>query len=100
MLFISPRNQLFQNQGMIARSGCRAVFYAEEMSATADAFQGPQLQAVVFQAVPSLEDLLQTPEVTEQYPFEKSFEQAKDEPCLILHSSGSTGSLSLPEPWI
>lgn len=44
-------------------------------------------------AIPSLEDLL-----TKEYPhfpYTKTYEQAKDEPLVVLHTSGTTG---LPKP--
>ena len=44
--------------------------------------------------VPELEELL-SPEPVETYQYKKTFEEAKMEPVLVLHSSGSTGQLSL-----
>lgn len=91
MLFISPRNQIFQNQGMLIRSECRALFYSEEMAAFAEALRDTRLQELVTKTVASLDKLLQTPEDIEIYLYERTFEEARDEPCLVLHSSGSTG---------
>lgn len=91
VLFISPRNQSFQNEKMILQSECRALFYAEEMDIVSETLRVPQLQTIVIKPVPSLDELLQTPEDIELYPYERSFDETRDEPCLILHSSGSTG---------
>lgn len=91
VLFISPRNHVVQNGNMIVRTGCRALFYAEELAPAAEALRGRQIPGVVIEPVPSLEELLLTPEDTKLYPYERSFDEARDEPCLILHSSGSTG---------
>ena len=44
--------------------------------------------------VPSLKDMLAHQQV-EHYPFTKDFKSGKDDPYVILHSSGSTG---LPKP--
>jgi acyl-coenzyme A synthetase/AMP-(fatty) acid ligase len=44
--------------------------------------------------IPELKELLATSEVP-PYKFNKSFEEAKDEPFAVLHTSGSTG---LPKP--
>lgn len=44
--------------------------------------------------VPELDDLLDS-QLVQYYPFEKTFEEAKNDPWLILHTSGSTG---LPKP--
>lgn len=83
---------------MITRSGCRALFFAEEMTMVAEALSASQLPGVVTKPVPSLEELLPTPEDTEIYSYEKTFEEARDDPCLILHSSGSTGKPRLSSP--
>ena len=44
--------------------------------------------------VPQLEDLLDESPV-ERYPYPKTFEEARMDPCLVLHTTGSTG---LPKP--
>lgn len=44
--------------------------------------------------VPELDEVLDS-EPVQHYAFETSFEEAKDDPWLILHTSGSTG---LPKP--
>lgn len=48
-------------------------------------------------AIPSLDELLSGSEkdAPPDYPYEKSYEEAKDEPIFILHTSGSTG---IPKP--
>ncbi|KAI0483351.1 hypothetical protein GGR56DRAFT_686675 [Xylariaceae sp. FL0804] len=43
--------------------------------------------------VPSFEKFMSSP--SEHYPYEKTFEEARNEPVVVLHSSGSTG---LPKP--
>ncbi|KAI9842652.1 MAG: putative NRPS-like protein biosynthetic cluster [Sclerophora amabilis] len=45
--------------------------------------------------VPSVEDLLS--KTYPHYPFEKTFEKARDEPLVVLHTSGTT---ALPKPMI
>lgn len=51
-----------------------------------------KLQKII---VPSVEELLTTE--YEHFPFSKTFEQARDEPLVSLHTSGTTG---LPKPVI
>ncbi|KUI71888.1 Oxygen-dependent choline dehydrogenase [Cytospora mali] len=95
MLFVSMRNQVAQNQSMIVQSQCRVLFYAEEMTGTAEAIRDSRLPELVINPVPSLDELLSTDEETELYPYTKTFDEAQAEPCLILHSSGSTGDPKL-----
>lgn len=51
-----------------------------------------ELQKII---VPSVDELLTTE--YEHFPFNKTFEQARDEPLVSLHTSGTTG---LPKPII
>lgn len=44
--------------------------------------------------VPALEELMDTTPVSE-YPYHKTFDEAKFDPFVVLHTSGSTG---LPKP--
>jgi acyl-coenzyme A synthetase/AMP-(fatty) acid ligase len=45
--------------------------------------------------LPSLQQLLEVGDV-EEYPYKKSFEEARKDPAFVLHTSGSTGdSISL-----
>ncbi|PHH64774.1 hypothetical protein CDD81_4036 [Ophiocordyceps australis] len=90
MLFISPRNQSAQNQRMLVMSSCKALLYAQELCAAAEPLAA-RLPALVVQQAPLLDDLVATPLATQHYPYDKTFDEARDEPCLILHSSGSTG---------
>lgn len=43
--------------------------------------------------LPSLQQLLEVENV-EEYPYEKSFAEAKSDPAFVLHTSGSTGNYS------
>ncbi|KAI8633183.1 hypothetical protein F5Y19DRAFT_490382 [Xylariaceae sp. FL1651] len=92
VLFISPRNQPRQNRDMLKRSGCVHLLYAQEMNQVVETLQ---LGDGLIRLIPSLDELLQTPLDVKPYLYEKSFEDAQDEPCLILHSSGSTGDPKL-----
>jgi acyl-coenzyme A synthetase/AMP-(fatty) acid ligase len=46
--------------------------------------------------LPSLQQLLEVRDI-EEYPYEKSFAQAKSDPAFVLHTSGSTGNSHPPE---
>jgi hypothetical protein len=80
-----------QNQGMLVRSDCNALFYAEELGPAA-AILKEKLPHLMIESVQSVKEMLRTSDDTQYYVFDKSFDEARDEPCLILHSSGSTGS--------
>ena len=45
--------------------------------------------------LPELDDLLDDSQNVEIYPWRATFDEVKDEPCMILHTSGSTGT---PKP--
>ena len=40
---------------------------------------------------PNLEQLLDDSEAVSVYPYTKSFDEAQHDPCLVLHTTGSTG---------
>ena len=44
--------------------------------------------------IPTLDDLLRHDRLEPYFPYNKSFDEAKNDPVLILHSSGSTGKLT------
>lgn len=45
--------------------------------------------------IPSLQDLLTTPDDVPHYAYDITFAEAEKNPCLVLHSSGSTGDPKL-----
>ncbi|ROV87578.1 hypothetical protein VMCG_10605 [Cytospora schulzeri] len=94
-MFLAAVQCGYKNEGLVIRSECRALFYSEEMGMVSEALSSSQLPGVVMKTVPSLDELLPTPEDTAHYRYEKTFDEARDEPCLILHSSGSTGDPKL-----
>ena len=47
--------------------------------------------------IPSLEELLEPENKPESFPFNKTYEEAKNDPLCVLHTSGSTG---MPKPII
>lgn len=70
------------------QTSCATVLYAPEVAPIVHALvaSNPELQSV---AIPSFQEMLESQSPT--YPFEKDFSNARDEPVVILHSSGSTG---------
>ena len=89
-MFISPRNQIKHNRNMLVKAGCKTLLHAKELDSTAASLQEclPELE---LKRIQSVDDMLQIDDGYKHYPFDKSFDEAQNEPCLILHSSGSTG---------
>jgi acyl-CoA synthetase (AMP-forming)/AMP-acid ligase II len=90
MLFLSPRNNVEGHLNVLAGVECNVFLRAEETNIDPILKERPMLSWVV----PELEDfLLDSPVAI--YPYSKSFEEAWCDPCLVLHTTGSTG---LPKP--
>lgn len=89
MLFLSPRNNLEGHLNVLEGVNCHVFLRAEETNIDPILEKRPMESWVV----PELETLLNIP--VERYPYTKSFEQAYMDPCLVLHTTGSTG---LPKP--
>ena len=89
-LFISPRNPIDQNVALLTQMRCTKFFHSHEMIEL-----GRQLQQAMG------DDLHHAVEIgpfdqwidayTTPYPYVKSFEDARFDPVVVLHSSGSTG---------
>ncbi|KAK2735825.1 putative NRPS-like protein biosynthetic cluster [Myotisia sp. PD_48] len=94
MLFLSPRNTESQNASMLQRTKCQALLYADEMKSIINKLSGLVPTVLVFR-VRSLVEMLDSHGKASPYYFEATYEEIKDEQCLILHSSGSTGDPKL-----
>lgn len=93
MLFTSPRYSTLAQVNLINAVSCRTLLVPEAMPPAADLIlEAARLR--VFH-IPSIEELFDR-----KYPyyrFERSFEQARHEPLVALHTSGTAG---LPKPII
>jgi len=92
MLFNSPRNSLEGHLGVIDAADCKIWCIASEKNVQVEQILSKRAMRIMF--LPSLDSLLHEIPV-DPYPFTKSFEEAKNDPILVLHTSGSTG---LPKP--
>lgn len=72
----------------MARVNSDKVLYVEELAPLFKSVQNLAPSAT-YSDIPSINDMLHAE--TEHYPYTKAFEEAKDDPIIILHSSGSTG---------
>ncbi|KAL9032198.1 MAG: hypothetical protein Q9180_006636 [Flavoplaca navasiana] len=90
MLFLSPRNNLEGHLNVLQGVDCQIFLKARDTNVDHILNE----RAMRTDVVPELEDLLDATRV-EMYPYTKSFEEAYMDPCLVLHTTGSTG---LPKP--
>lgn len=80
------------------RTECRALLYGGDFASVAHFTTSGELDALVVKAVPSLDELLKDLDTIKHYPYDKTFDEVRDEPCLVLHSSGSTGKTAPYSP--
>lgn len=90
MLFLSPRNNLEGHLNVLDGVGCHVFLRAKETNIDPILRERPMRSWVV----PELSELLLDDPV-QVYPYTKTFEEAWSDPCLVLHTTGSTG---LPKP--
>lgn len=94
LLLPSPRNPPSTNLSLMNQTGSTKVLYAAELAPLVKSLQSVA-PSVSTDAIPSFQEMLESN--PEPYPYEKSFEEARGDPIVVLHSSGSTG---LPKPII
>ncbi|XXH01320.1 hypothetical protein Hte_007678 [Hypoxylon texense] len=95
LLLPSPRNPPLTNLSLMSQTGSNKVLYASELVPLAKSLQSVAT-SVSIDPIPSFQEMLDSN--PEPYPYEKNFDEAKDDPIVVLHSSGSTGSPK-PIPW-
>ena len=86
LLLLSPRNSIAGHVHVLDKTDCQIFLKPSTVSIDHILHERP---IPVFN-IAELEDFLQEKEVP-IYPFNKTFEEARNDPALILHSSGSTG---------
>ncbi|PQE06777.1 nrps-like enzyme protein [Rutstroemia sp. NJR-2017a BBW] len=93
ILLPSARNPTLQNVSLLQQTNCTRLFHSPELANLAKELQASVDNGLDIVEIASFDhwvDAYQRP-----YPFTKSFEEARFDPVLILHSSGSTGA---PKP--
>jgi acyl-CoA synthetase (AMP-forming)/AMP-acid ligase II len=91
MLFTSPRNNLDGHLHVLAGADCH-VFLRANGTNVDSILEARRMRTAI---VPELADMLEGTEPVAVYPYTKTFEEACMDPCLVLHTTGSTG---LPKP--
>lgn len=89
----SPRNPTATNVALLEQTGCTKVLYSSELALLIEPYRSIAPSSHSFDEVPSFLEMLHSS--PDYYPYDKSFDEAKDDPILVIHSSGSTG---LPRP--
>ena len=92
LLVPSSRNALPNTVSLLEVTGCKVLFYSGPLEEQAIALSKLIQDLIVIQ-VPSLEDMVNGN--TKTYPYTKTWEDAKDDTVMIVHTSGSTGA---PKP--
>lgn len=90
VLFSSHMNSVAGHLALIDKTNAQIMLSASEVKTDDLLSARPMRHAVI----PGLDDILNAP-LIKNYPYDKTFDEAKDDPFLILHTSGSTGA---PKP--
>ncbi|GAB1312341.1 Male sterility, NAD-binding [Madurella fahalii] len=92
----SPRNSTVAQKDLLTRLECRVLATTDpEPPFVSSILRDYHVQTVV--RIPPLEALLHESDHASLYPYDKSFDVARHDPVLVLHTSGSTG---IPKPMI
>lgn len=90
--FTSPRNSLQAHLSLLERTECNIFILSQAApSIVGDIVKKRQMKTISF---PGLEYFLQD-DAVKHYPYLKTFVEARLEPLVVLHTSGSTG---IPKP--
>ena len=87
ILLPSARNSDSQNLPLFDSIKCRTLFYSQPFESRTSGLRRAGFDTEV---VPSFEEMISAPGPYE-YPYNKSWEEARLDPILICHTSGSTG---------
>lgn len=89
MFYSSPRNRTDIQVALLEKLQCTILFTPEIESETTQAvLKNRKMNKYI---LPDLAYFLD-PEPVELYPYSKTFDEAKTDPYVVLHSSGSTGT--------
>lgn len=90
-LFVSPRNSLEGQLSLLERTRCAHFWHADSFrSLVQPCLERRPMKAI---SVPEAEDWLNSD--PEPFPYSRTFDDARWDPLVVLHTSGSTG---IPKP--
>ncbi|KAH9902315.1 acetyl-CoA synthetase-like protein [Xylariomycetidae sp. FL2044] len=92
-LYSSQFNSLSVHLELMEKTECTALFSAAGAQVGGILERRPMPHAII----PELDDLLGSGEEAKPYPYTKTFEEAANDPYLVVHSSGTTGA---PKPFL
>ncbi|KAM4065705.1 male sterility protein [Hirsutella rhossiliensis] len=91
VLFSSPKNSIFAHVNLFSALNCSTLLTTDPMPTAVESLLSHHSMKVV--CLPSLEQLLE--KFSEPFPYSKTFAEARNDPFVVLHTSGSTGN---PKP--
>jgi acyl-CoA synthetase (AMP-forming)/AMP-acid ligase II len=89
----SPRNSLEAHLSLLDNSECTAILHPTDPPHIVNILA--EHRALQLASLPSLSYFLDPNEEDVEYPFTASLEELYQKPCMVLHTSGSTG---IPKP--
>ncbi|KFZ02077.1 hypothetical protein V500_00445 [Pseudogymnoascus sp. VKM F-4518 (FW-2643)] len=92
LLLPGPRNALPNTSTLLEATDCSVVFYSGNCKEHAIQLKG-LVEGLQVVEVPDLEEMINTP--SKPYLYNKTWEEAKDDVVVVIHTSGSTGA---PKP--
>ena len=91
LLLLSQRNAIPTNISLLEQTRCKKFLHSNEMKPIIRGLQ-ERMENIESVEVPSLEEMLEGE--SQRYQYNETFESAERNPIVILHSSGSTGTIS------
>jgi hypothetical protein len=88
VLLPSPRNPPATNLSLMEQTGSKTILHAAEVLPVIKTLVAAS-SALKCLEIPSFQEMLAADPPPQ--PFQKSYEEAQNDPIVILHSSGSTG---------
>jgi acyl-CoA synthetase (AMP-forming)/AMP-acid ligase II len=89
ILLPSVRNSATNDEALFQSTKCSKLLFTSQFEAKVGSFAASMRGLNIFQ-VPSFDDMVTCP--AKHYPYTKTWEEAKNDPIVIVHTSGTTGT--------